>query len=293
MHVTILGCGYVGTQLARALLEAGHEVVGVRRSEPALDTLESPRATSIEADVTEPRSFKALPETDAIVFAASTGGRGAEAARSILLEGVRHAFDAVAHRPEPPGQFLFTSSTGVYGDHDGDVVDETTPIDPTTEKTQVFAEAERLVWELGTEFDIDATVVRFAGLYGPGRYRMDRYLEGPVTAGVLNMLHRDDAAGVLQFGLEADTSPEELLLAVDDEPVEKWQFARWLADACGEPEPPLQTQADRLEDGALSPAARRRIRAQKRCSNDRLHELGYTFAYPTYRAGYRDAIRSD
>jgi hypothetical protein len=56
------------------------------------------------------------------------------------------------------------------------------------------------------------------------------------------------------------------------------------------PEPPKRTKAERLADEGLSAAAKRRIETSKRCSNDRLRELGYEFTYPTYREGYRAAI---
>lgn len=183
---------------------------------------------------------------------------------------------------------IYTSSTGVYGDHGGDWVDEETPLSPTTDKTRVLVEAERLARELAPEYGIDGSVARFAGLYGPDRYRLDRYLNGPVTEGYLNMIHRDDAAGIVRFMLES--TDEEILLAVDDEPVDKWTFADWLADECGVERPPKRTKAERLDDDGLSDAARRRILTSKRCSNDRVRELGYTFAYPTYREGYRAAI---
>ena len=124
---------------------------------------------------------------------------------------------------------------------------------------------------------------------GPSRYRLDRYLEGPVTEGYLNMIHRDDAAGVVRFMLES--TDEDLLLAVDDEPVDKWTFADWLADECGVERPPKRTKAERLEDD-VSEAARRRILTSKRCSNGRLRELGYEFRHPTYREGYRSAIEA-
>jgi nucleoside-diphosphate-sugar epimerase len=137
-------------------------------------------------------------------------------------------------------------------------------------------------------------VARFAGLYGPDRYRLERYLDGPVTEGYLNMVHRDDAAGAVRFALEEGV--DDVLLVVDDEPVSKWEFADWLADACGVDRPEKRTKAERLAAGDLSEAARRRILTSKRCSNGRLRALGYEFAYPTFRAGYRaavDAYRGD
>jgi len=227
---------------------------------------------------------------DSVVFAASSGGRDAAAAREVYVEGLRTAIEALGSRDDPPDQFVYTSSTGVYGDHAGDWVDEETPLDPTTEKTEVLAEAERVALDEASAAGMDPTVVRFAGLYGPDRYRLTRYLDGPVTEGYLNMIHRVDAAGAVQFALtEAD---EDVLLAVDDEPVSKWAFADWLAEECGVEPPAKQTVEERLDAGDLSTPAERRLRTSKRCSNDLLRDLGYEFSYPTHREGYRAAIES-
>jgi len=295
MQVAILGCGYVGLELGRRLSPT-HDVVGVRRSVAGLDAIEDAGFDGVQADLTEPDSLAAVPDADAVVFAASSGGRGAEAARSVYLEGQRGAIEHFASRDDPPERYLYTSSTGVYGDHDGEWVDEGTALDPVTEKTEVLAAAERVATEEATAAGLDGTVARLAGLYGPDRYRLERYVTGPVTAGLLNMVHRDDAAGAIAHLLQTDDARDEVVLVVDDEPVEKWTFADWLAAECGEPEPPKRTIEAALSDDAASAAARRRLRSQKRCSNERLRDLGYEFVYPTYREGYRaaiDAYRAD
>lgn len=288
MRIAILGCGYVGLELAGQLVE-DHDVVGVRRSSDGLDAVESTGATPIQGDVTDADDLAAVPDVDALVFAASSGGRGAEAAERVYADGLRTVIETFGDRDSSPDRLVYTSSTGVYGDHNGEWVNEATPLSPTTSKTNVLAEAERIAREVAQEYGIDGAVARFAGLYGPGRYRLERYLEGPVTEGYLNMIHRDDAAGIVRFMLES--TDEELLLAVDDEPVDKWRFADWLADECGVDRPEKRTKAERLEDD-LSEAARRRILTSKRCSNDRVRELGYEFRYPTYREGYRAAIEA-
>ena len=92
--------------------------------------------------------------------------------------------------------------------------------------------------------------------------------------------------------LEAELARDEVVLVVDDEPVEKWAFADWLAEACGVDYPPKRTKAERLKDGDLSETARRRIQTSKRCSNERLRSLGYEFVHPTFRSGYRAAIEA-
>jgi len=289
-RVAILGCGYVGLELGRQL-QSDHEVVGVRRSDAGLDAIERAGFEGVRADVTDDDSLSAVPDADWVVFAASSGGRGADVAREVYVEGLRTAIDHFWSREDAPDRLVYTSSTGVYGDHDGAWVDEETPLDPQTEKTEVLAEAERVARERPVEYGGHGTVARYAGLYGPDRYRLERYLDGPVTAGYLNMVHRADAAGSVRFLLE-DGHREEVVLVVDDEPVEKWAFADWLAEACGVEFPPKQTTEERLEDPELSDTARRRIQTSKRCSNDRLRELGYEFAYPTFRAGYRAAVET-
>ncbi|MFT4922385.1 MAG: nucleoside-diphosphate-sugar epimerase [Haloarculaceae archaeon] len=289
MRVAILGCGYVGLELGRQL-RPDHEVWGVRRSDDGVAAIEEAGLQAIQADLTDPDALGAVPSVDAVVFAASSGGRGPAAAREIYVEGQRTALDHFGSRDDPPDRYVYTSSTGVYGDHDGDWVDEETPLSPTTEKTEVLAEAERVALERASEQGMDGTVVRFAGLYGPDRYRLARYVEGPVTAGYLNMIHRDDAAGAVRYLLTVEVARDEVVLAVDDEPVEKWEFADWLADQCGLGAPPKRTKDERLADSDLSETARRRIHTSKRCSNAKLRELGYEFAYPTFREGYEEAI---
>jgi len=139
---------------------------------------------------------------------------------------------------------------------------------------------------------IEGTVARFAGLYGPGRYRLERYLDGPVTAGYLNLVHREDAAGAVRFLLDRDCARGEVVLVVDDEPVEKHAFADWLAAEAGRDPPPRQSIEERLAGTDLSATARDRIRAQKRCVNDKLQDLGYALTYSTFREGYREAIET-
>ncbi|APW96321.1 NAD(P)-dependent oxidoreductase [Halobiforma lacisalsi AJ5] len=290
MHVAILGCGYVGLELGNQLVERGHDAVGVRRSDAGIDAIESAGFEAVRADITDPEGLESVPDVDAVVFAASSGGRGPDAAREIYVEGLRTAIEVFGERENAPERLVYTSSTGVLGDHEGDWVDEGTAIEPTTEKTEVLAEAERIARELPPEHGFEGTVARYAGLYGPDRYRLERYLEGPVTEGYLNMVHRDDAAGAVRYLLEEDRARGEVVQVVDDEPVEKWTFADWLAEQCGRSEPPKRTKDERLAENDLSAAARRRILTSKRCDNAKLRALGYEFAYPTFREGYRAAI---
>ena len=288
--VVILGCGYIGIELGRQLTDAGHDVVGVRRSESGCAAIEDAGFTAHRADLTSHADREELPDADWLVFAASSGGRDAEAAQAIYVDALQAAIDEYGSRESTPDRLVYTSSTGVYGDHDGEWVDESTPLEPTTDKTEVLVEAERIALDESRDQGIDGTVARFSGLYGPERYRLERYIEGPVTEGYLNMVHQADAAGSVAYLLTADRARDEAVLVTDDEPVDKWAFADWLADECGLDSPPKRTKEERLADDGLSAAGRRRIRTSKRCSNDYLRTLGYSFQYPTFRKGYRQAV---
>jgi len=291
MQIAILGCGYVGLELGRRL-ESDHHVVGVRRSDEGLKRVRAAGLSAVRADVTDPTTLTSIPDVDTVVFAVSAGGRGVDAARQSYVRGLRTVVDAFGDRSSPPDRLVYTSSTGVYGDHGGARVDETTPPEPDTERGELLVTAEEIA--LGAagpdRSGIDGTVVRFGGLYGPDRYRLDRYLTGPVTEGWLNLVHRNDAAGAVAHLLESDLAREEVVVAVDREPVEKHVLADWLAEQCGVARPPKRSIDERLAGGDLSPGARARIRANKRCSSEKLRRLGYEFEYPTYREGYREGI---
>jgi nucleoside-diphosphate-sugar epimerase len=289
VRVAILGCGYVGLRLGRRLIGAGHDVVGVRRSDAGLDAIADAGFDAVRADLTDAASLASVPDADWLVYAASAGGRGVDAARAAYVDGLRTVVETFGDRASPPDRLVYTSSTGVYGDHGGDWVDESTTPDPATERQRVLVEAERIALSETAARGIDGTVARFGGLYGPDRYRIDRYLDGPVTDGYRNSIHGDDAAGAVAHLLTADVARGEVVLVVDDEPVSKWAFADWLAEQCGVSPPEKRTVAERAAaEGTVSP----RVRADKRCANDRLRELGYDLRYPTVRDGYRAAIRA-
>ena len=299
--VAVLGCGYVGCELGRRLAavrdhdhdaDRGHEVYGVRRSEDGLDAVREAGIEPVQADVVDRTSLDAMPDADWVIFAASAGGRDAEAARETYVDGLRTAIESFGERADSPDRFVYTSSTGVYGDFGGKEVDEETPLDPTTERQETLLEAERLAIEHAAEHGMAGTVARFGGLYGPGRYRVERYLDGPVTAGHLNLTHRDDAAGAVAYLLEEDATRGEVVNVVDDEPVSKHDLADWFAEQCSVEKPEKRTIEERLADDDLSAGAKARIAADKRCSNAKLRELGYDFAYPTYREGYSEAVEA-
>lgn len=251
MNNLIVGCGFVGSRLARELVRRDEDVFAVTRSGVSIEGVES-----LERDVTD--SSLELPEADRVFYLVGAGGRDVEAYRAAYVEGMRNTLDAVGD-----ASLVYSSSTGVYETEDGSWVDEETPIEPTKERTRVLLEAEELARDNG------GTTVRFAGLYGEGRVGVERYVgDTSVKAGYLNLIRGEDAATAL---LAAGEGEDDLYVAVDNEPVHRHDLARWLAEETGRP-------VGELVEETRTP--------NKRCSNERLRSTGWEPEYPTYREGY-------
>ncbi len=273
--ILIAGCGYIGTQLGVSLVAAGHEVWGLRRSAAALPRSIQP----LHADLTRLDSLGCLPVgIDFIFYTAGAGATDEAAYRAVYLDGVGRFLDAIVDQGEKPRRVFFTSSTAVYAQRRGEWVDEESHTAPDGFRGDLLLCGERLI--LASPFP--STVVRFGGIYGPGRDSLLRAVrEGGIrpqsgAAHYTNRIHRDDAAGVLQhlMGLE---DLDDIYLAVDNEPSEQGEVIRWLAQALNLPVPAE-------EPG--SALTGNRSSGSKRCRNTRLLATGYRFLYPSYRDGY-------
>lgn len=269
----VAGCGYVGSALARELADEGRTVWGLRRDPDRLPEGVRPLA----ADLGRPDTLDGLPgAVDGVVYCASADASREEAYRTAYVEGPRNLLDALGRGGAAPRRLVYVSSTAVYGQEDGSWVDEDSPTRPTDFRGRVLLEGEALVgaWDGG------GVVVRFGGIYGPGRTRLvERVRSGEARCSggdprYSNRIHRDDCAGVLRHLLDRP-DPRGLYLGVDREPAERCEVLRWLARRLGVPAPPVAE-----EEGG------RRRRSNKRCSSDRLTGEGYRFRYPTYREGY-------
>lgn len=273
MRLLIAGCGYVGLALSRHLAKQGWSVWGLRRSESARDELERAGVTPIMADLTRPQSLCDLPVVDYVV-SCQAPGRSEQNYRSTYLDGARNLIEAI--RTKAPQKFLWLSSTSVYGQSSDEWVSEETTPEPASEHARILLEAESVV--LHSSFQ--SLVVRLGGVYGPGRERTPLLQNGTVSVndpGYMNHIHVDDVVRLIQFLLEGGTAGE-IYLGVDDEPVLRSEFYRWLAK-----------KAD-LE----LPASRARVPARsvtsKRCSNQKIKSLGFVFKYPTYREGFSHVV---
>jgi nucleoside-diphosphate-sugar epimerase len=280
-QAVIAGCGYVGNELARMLIDEGHDVFGIRRDVSKL----VPGVRGIEGNVARPRSLGPAPErVEYVVFAVGADEGTEQAYRQAYLDGLAGFLEWLADEGQRPRRLVMVSSTSVYGQRRGEHIDELSPTHPTQFRGETLLASERL----GAASGLSTVVVRLGGIYGPGRESLiDRAREGKLqtrsTQHFTNRIHRDDAAGVLRY-LLFHPSPESLYLGVDDEAAEESELYSWIAKELGVAAPPGEEEGDAVN--------RRRSAGSKRCSNRRLRESGYVFRYPTYREGYAELIRA-
>ena len=269
--VLIAGCGYVGTLLGHMLHLDGDVVFGLRRNISRLPSFVRP----LRADLAVSASYQVVPaEVDEVVYTVSADAFSPESYRRAYVDGLVCLLSVLESQVDrKPRRLVYVSSTGVYGQAGGELVDEASPTESSHFSGRIVLEGERRALDSA----IPAVVVRFGGIYGPERTRLiDQVRQGAgCTSSPIrytNRIHRDDCAGVLAHLLRLE-SPRSVYLGVDDEPAPRCEVMRWLAEQLGVP---LGEYADATT-----------IRSNKRCTNRRLRTSGYQFVYPTYREGYR------
>ncbi|WP_290697308.1 SDR family oxidoreductase [Amphritea sp.] len=276
-QILIAGCGDIGSQLGLNLVKQKHQVFGLRRNINQLP----PGIQGIAADLSQPDTLINLPQqVDTLFYAVAAGARDESVYRKAYPEGLDNLLNALQQQGIKLRQLFFVSSTAVYHQEHHEWVDESSPTEPESFSGQIMLEAEQIAINSG----IPATVVRFSGIYGPGR----NYMLGQVNRGIgypaepirySNRLHRDDCVGILQhlYQLSQERVLAPIYLASDDEPVSLNEVSDWLAE-----------QLDR----EITDTSARRTIGSKRCSNKLLKNTGYRFKYPSFREGYPQLIQS-
>jgi nucleoside-diphosphate-sugar epimerase len=271
----IIGCGYLGRRVAPLWRAEGHRVFATTRSDAHAEELRRLGAEPLRCDVLEPATLRALPAADTVVYCVGFDRAAGASRRDVFVTGLANVLAALP----APRRFVHVSSTGVYGQCNGEAVDEESATEPPEEAGRVVLEAERLL----RGRDPGAVVLRFSGIYGPGRLlRGDAVRAGEPIVGDgdrwLNLVHvADGAAAVVAAAGRA--RPGAVYNVSDDRPVRRRDFYGLLARLLGGPEPRFVPPPP----GAPLPAHER---ANRRILNRRLRaELGLTLRYPSYEEG--------
>jgi len=272
----IAGCGFVGRALARMLHANGWSVLGLTFSHDSLAQFASEPFRVVACDIADETAvgalFAAPGAPGLVIHCASSRRGGVEEYRRVYLTGAQVLVRTFAAR-----HVIFTSSTSVYGQTDGEWVTEESEATPTRETSRILREAEDHVLAHG------GTVARLAGIYGPGRsvllekfFNGTAVIEGDGTRWI-NQAHRDDIAAALKC--IADRGARGVFNVSDDHPFPQRVLYARLSSMFQRPLPkagPVDFQ-------------RKRAWTNKQVSNAKLRALGWTPRFPSFF----DAIEID
>lgn len=265
-----LGHGYSARALADRLIPQGWRVIGTTRSAQS--------AAEIAASGAEPLVWPgsdlgpALAAADHLLISAGPGPDGDPALHAAGAQIAAASFRWVG----------YLSTTGVYGDHGGDWVDEETPPSPSGERGQARVKAEAAWRATG----LPVHIFRLAGIYGPGRGPFPKVRKGSARriikdGQVFSRTHVEDIAQVLEASIR-QPAPGTVYNVCDDDPAPPQDVLAYAAELLGCPVPP----AVPFEEAEMGAMARSFYADNKRVRNDRIKTaLGVQLLYPSYREG--------
>jgi len=262
-RVAIFGFGYLGEALAREFAAAGWAITCASLSGSA---------GCLACDLGDPAAVRAVAQqagpTDFVVHCAASGRGGADAYQRVYVDGIKNLLAAFPGVP-----LLFTSSTSVYGQTDGSLVDESSPAIPDRQTSQLLLDAERLV------LDAHGIVARLSGIYGPGRSMiLQKFLAGHAVIEedgrrFLNQVHRDDiATAIVHLARLSGELHGRVFNVTDSRPLTQLECYSALAAQFSLPLPPSGPRD----------LHRKRAWTHKRVANARLLATGWQPRYPDF-----------
>ncbi len=276
-RILIAGCGYVGQATADLFHEKGWAVVGWTASPHSAAQLSGKPYPVRDVDISAAAAISNHPpEFDVVILCASSGGGSEEAYRRIYSEAARNLLRTFAS-----ATLLFTSSTSVYAQTDGEIVDEESPAHPAHEKGRILRETEEFILAR------NGIVARLGGIYGPNRsFLLRKFLAGEAVIDrdddhFINQVHRDDITSALwRLTTRRAESAGGIYNVVDDQPVLTREMYEWLSSALKRPLLPIGKAAMRRKRGA----------SNKRVSNRKLRALGWEPRYSTFAAAMIESV---
>ena len=272
-----IGHGFSARALAPRLINRGWRVIGTTRSHE--------KAAALEAEGVEPLIWPGTPlplgKATHLLTSVAPGPAG-----DPVLGEASDALRAAQHI-EWAG---YLSTTGVYGDHGGDWVDETAPLTPATKRGKARVDAEAAWAALGLPLHI----FRLAGIYGPGRGPFAKVRNGTARriikeGQVFSRIHVEDIATVLEASID-HPNPGAVYNVCDDDPAPPQDVLAHAAELLGLPLPP-EVPFDQAD---MTPMARSFYSDSKRVRNDRIkQELGVKLRYPDYRSGLAALLEAE
>lgn len=273
----MLGYGYTASYFAQLLVREGYEVWGTSRDAASIQ-FEVPSGVQI-TDFNLNDISKYMLNTSCLLVSAPPTDSGLDPSLALLRELIISNKDSV--------QWIgYLSSTGVYGDHQGEWVDETSPCYAKTARTRNRLSAEKAWLSLYDTEGLPVTVFRLSGIYGPCRNALDRLRAGKTTTvfkkgQYFSRIHVADICSVLLQSI-LSPMPGEIINVSDDHPCGAHEVDQFAADL-------LQLERPQLipyDQASLSPMAKEFYESNRRVSNAKLkHTILGKLRYPTYKNG--------
>lgn len=286
-EVFIVGCGDIGLRVA-ALEQAAGRVVGALCRD--LAKLQGRGIQLVAGDLDVPASLSALPEAvEVLYYLAPPPGFGVSDPRLQAL---------LAAWPQNglPKRVVYISTSGVYGDCDGAWVDEAWPLNPRSERGKRRAAAEICLQQWAEGRGVQLTVLRVPGIYGPGRWPLERLRRGtPVLrqaeSPYSNRIHADDLALVCFLAGQPER-PTGIYNVSDGNPSTMTDYFYQVADAFGLPRPPAISMAEAREQ--LGPGILSFLEESKRLDNRKLlQSFGLQLRYPDLATALAEIKREE
>ncbi|MFP4182272.1 MAG: SDR family oxidoreductase [Thiohalospira sp.] len=284
--VLIVGCGDIGRRTGRRLVARGDEVVGLVRSEASAAAAAADGCHAVAADLDRGGDAQRPEPGGTLYWFAPPPPRGR---RDPRLRDYLAGIPAGAE----PARVVLISTSAVYGDRGGEWLDEDAPVRPSSDRGHRRLDAERALTDWAGERGVEATRLRVAGIYGPGRLPLERLQRGepildPADSGVTNRIHAEDLAAICARAGEPE-APAGVYNVADGAPCPMAEYFDAVADAAGLPRPPrvpLTEAHRRITRGMLD-----FLLESRRLDTRRLHrELGVELAYPDYVEGIRASL---
>lgn len=280
------GCGDIGRRVV-ALLADRYRIVAVARSAASADALHAAGVVPIAGDLDDRASLHRLGGIAPIVLHLAPpqpGGLRDERTRALVasLRGVE--------------TLVYVSTSGVYGDARGAVVDETRAVAPSTDRAVRRVDAERVLRAWARTHRVRLAILRAPGIYAADRLPVDRVAEGlpalvPADDVRTNHVHADDLARLVVVAV-ARAASQRVYHASDDSALFMGEWLDLVADRHGLPRPPRVARAQMA--GRVSTVRASFLSESRRLSNERAKaELGFVFRYPTVVEGLRDVAEND
>jgi nucleoside-diphosphate-sugar epimerase len=284
----IIGCGYTGERLANTL-RATHDVLAVVRSDASRDKLQAQSITALALDldtVTADTWPLQAAQVDGawLFYLAPPPGDGLSDTR----------LDRFMRRIKGrPAVFVYMSTTGVYGNTGGAAVDESTPVNPQTDRAQRRMSAEHMTRVWCNENQVRRVVLRVPGIYGPNRIPLVRLQRREPfirlsEAGVTNRIHVDDLVTAC-IAAATTNDARGVYNVTDGNSMSSTEFMRRAAAITHLPAPVELS----LEEARLTLSAERMsfLDESRRVSNQRLlNELKVQLQYTDVDAGIRASL---